>query len=66
MLKLKVDGMICGHCAWTVTKAIEAVPSVARALVDLKAGEVSVEGNAGEVWVWKAIEGAGYDVRAAA
>jgi len=35
-------------------------------LVDLKAGEVSVEGNASEVWVRKAIEGAGYDVRAAA
>jgi copper chaperone len=66
MLKLKVDGMTCGHCAWTVTKAVEVVPSVERALVDLKAGEVSVEGNADEVWVRKAIEGAGYDVRAAA
>ena len=28
MLKLKVDGMTCGHCAWTVTKAVEVVPSV--------------------------------------
>lgn len=66
MLKLKVDGMTCGHCAQTVTRAVEAVPAVERALVDLKAGEVSVEGDADETAVRRAIEDAGYDVRDAA
>lgn len=66
MLKLKVDGMTCGHCAQTVTRAVEAVPAVDRALVDLKAGEVTVEGNADENAIRQAIEDAGYDVRDAA
>jgi copper chaperone len=63
MLKFKVEGMTCGHCAQTVTKAVEAVPAVERAVVDLKAGEVAVEGSADEGTVRQAIEDAGYDVR---
>lgn len=63
MLKFKVDGMTCAHCAYTVTRAVEAVPAVERALVDLKAGEVVVEGNADEGAVRQAITDAGYDVR---
>lgn len=66
MLKLKVDGMTCGHCAQTVTRAVEAVPAVERALVDLETGEVTVEGGADEGAVRRAIEDAGYDVRTAA
>jgi copper chaperone len=66
MLKLKVDGMTCVHCAQTVTKAVEAVPSVDRAVVDLKAGEVSVEGKADERSVRQAIEDAGYTIQGAA
>ncbi|GEO42781.1 mercuric reductase [Skermanella aerolata] len=66
MLKLKVDGMTCDHCAQTVTKAIEAVPAVERALVDLKAGEVTIEGSADQGAIRQAIEDAGYDVRDAA
>ena len=66
MLKLKVDGMTCGHCAQTVTKAVEGLPSVERALVDLAAGEVTVEGAADEDAVRRAIEEAGYEVRGAA
>jgi copper chaperone len=66
MLKLNVAGMTCGHCAQTVTKAVEAVPAVKRAVVDLKAGEVAVEGNADEGTVRQAIADAGYDVRDAA
>lgn len=63
MLKFKVDGMTCGHCAQTVTRAVEAVPAVERALVDLKAGEVTVEGGTDSAAVRRAIEDAGYDVR---
>lgn len=63
MFKLKIDGMTCAHCALTVTQAVEAVPSVDHVLVDLKAGEVTVEGNADEAAVRHAIKDAGYDVR---
>ncbi|HYH21587.1 MAG TPA: cation transporter [Azospirillum sp.] len=62
MLTLKVNGMTCGHCAQAVTKAVEALPAVERALVDLKAGEVAVEGQADADAVRKAIVDAGYEV----
>lgn len=63
MLTLKVSGMSCGHCAQTVTKAVEALPSVERALVDLKEGLVTIEGDAEESTVRQAIENAGYEVQ---
>ena len=62
MLTLKVSGMTCGHCAQTVTKAVEGVPSVERALVDLNAGQVAIEGGADESAIRQAIEDAGYEV----
>ena len=62
MLKLKVKGMTCGHCAQTVSRAVEALPAVRRAVVDLSAGEVAVEGNADENAVRQAIADAGYEV----
>ncbi len=65
MQKFKVEGMTCGHCAQTVTKAVEAVASVTRAVVDLKAGEVTVEGTAESAAILEAIEDAGYEVKAA-
>jgi copper chaperone len=49
-----------------VTKAVEAVPAVDRAVVDLDAGEISVEGKADERSVRQAIQNAGYDVRGTA
>lgn len=63
MLKLKVDGMTCGHCAQAVTKAVEALASVKGAMVDLTAGEVVVEGTVDEAMVRRAIEEAGYLVK---
>jgi len=63
MLTLKVSGMTCGHCAQTVTKAVEAIPAVDRALVDLKTGEVTIEGGAEESVIRQAIEDAGYEVQ---
>jgi copper chaperone len=62
MLTLKVNGMTCGHCAQAVTKAVEAVPAVERAVVDLKAGAVAVEGPADADAVRKAIVDAGFEV----
>ena len=58
----KVTGMTCGHCAQTVTSAVEALPSVERALVDLERGELTVEGEADEQVIHRAVEKAGYRV----
>src|SRR3546814_4737532 len=63
MLKYKVTGMTCGHCAQAVTRAVEAVPSVARAVVDLARGEVAVDGAADrDAAIRGAIVEAGYEV----
>lgn len=66
MMKLQVSGMTCGGCARSITRAIEALPLVERALVDLKTGEVTVEGTADEQAVRQAVEEAGFEVRGTA
>ena len=30
---MKIEGMMCGHCEMTVKKALEAIPTVAEAIV---------------------------------
>ncbi|MBK4722694.1 heavy-metal-associated domain-containing protein [Azospirillum sp. YIM DDC1] len=65
MLKLKVTGMTCAGCAKSVSRAVERVPAVERALVDLQSGEVTVEGNAEETAVRRAIEDAGFGAHTA-
>ena len=41
--ELKVAGMTCGHCAQTVTRALQGVGGVERAQVDLEAGRARVD-----------------------
>ncbi|MDR3154045.1 MAG: cation transporter [Deltaproteobacteria bacterium] len=41
-VKLKVDGMTCGHCSARVEKTLSEVPGVDKAVVDLKAGTAVV------------------------
>jgi copper ion binding protein len=38
---LRVEGMSCEHCVKTVTKAVEALPGVKDAKIDLKGATVS-------------------------
>jgi heavy metal translocating P-type ATPase len=62
-IKLKVDGMTCGHCSARVEKALGEVPGVKTAKVDLKAGTASVT-TAGEVspeTLTKKVTDAGYE-----
>jgi len=40
-----IAGMSCGHCVMRVKKALEGVPGVSRADVDLLKGEAVVEGE---------------------
>lgn len=65
MLRLKVSGMTCGHCAAAVTKAVEAVPGVDEVNVDLERGEVRVQGAPDVASVHRVIAGEGYDVQSA-
>lgn len=44
---LKVQGMTCDHCVRTVRQALEGVDGVERADVDLAAGRVVVDYEAG-------------------
>ena len=58
---LKVTGMTCGHCKAKVEKAVQKVPGVTRATVDLAKGEIEVQGNVSLMAVIGAILDAGYE-----
>ena len=62
----KVDGMTCGGCAASVTKAIVRVAPNAKVEVKLEGGKVQVEGEHDEQAVREAVEAAGFDFRGAA
>ena len=61
-MKLKVIGMTCGHCASSVKAAITAVDPAANVVVDIRAGEVSIEGKVTEAEARSAIKMQGYQV----
>jgi copper chaperone len=42
-LTLKITGMTCGHCQQTVEKALEKVPGVYGAVVDLQNATAEVD-----------------------
>ena len=54
---IKVGGMMCDHCAATVKKAIEEIPDVKSAAVDLKSASVTIKykGDFNEEAVKKAL-----------
>ncbi|WP_135605418.1 heavy-metal-associated domain-containing protein [Methanococcoides sp. NM1] len=60
---IKVEGMSCGHCQMTVTKAISGVEGVSSVNVDLEKGEanVSYDPEAADIdTIKKAVNDAGY------
>lgn len=59
---LKVGGMTCQHCVNAVTRAIKRLDPAASVDVDLKSGQVSVDGALARDAVQRAVEGAGYSV----
>jgi copper chaperone len=61
MLRLKVNGMTCGHCVHAVETAVRAAAPGARVQVDLSKGEVTIDGNADPTKVEDAIIDAGYE-----
>ena len=65
MLRFQVQGMTCGHCVQSVTKAVHAVDAQAQVQVDLADKSVSVEGSDRKDAIAEAIRTAGYEVLAA-
>ena len=59
---LPIAGMTCDHCVATVQKALESVPGVESARVDLAKGRAEVVGDANESDLSAAVEAAGYHV----
>jgi len=45
ILELKITGMTCDHCVRSVTNALQDVPGVVAATVNLGAGLAVVEGD---------------------
>ncbi|MBA4392376.1 MAG: hypothetical protein C0407_02370 [Desulfobacca sp.] len=60
--KLTIEGMTCMHCKMAVEKALQAVPGVTKALVNLPEKEAVVEGSVEKAALTKAVEAAGYKV----
>ena len=60
-----IEGMSCGHCVMHVTDALEKVPGVSRAKVDLKTNRAVIEGDAFDPDALKlAVSEAGYETLA--
>ncbi|MBI0017395.1 heavy-metal-associated domain-containing protein [Commensalibacter sp. M0134] len=61
MMKIyHVEGMTCQHCVHAVKEAVEALPDVQEANVDLKTGTLKITGSVNENELKKAIEKEGY------
>ncbi|MEA3292550.1 MAG: cation transporter [Pseudomonadota bacterium] len=55
-----IEGMKCGHCVASATKALEAVPGVEGVKVTLDPQQAVVTGKADPAAVIKAVKEAGY------
>lgn len=62
MTTLKITGMTCQNCVRHVTQALEAVPGVSSAKVNLEAGTAEIEGGEPQALV-AAVEEEGYQVQ---
>lgn len=60
-MKYEVNGMTCGGCATSVTKAIKAIAPSAEVEVDLGAKSVKVDGFDDAKAIENAVEDAGFD-----
>jgi copper chaperone len=63
ILEMHVDGMTCGHCVQSVTKALQARDAHARVQVDLAEGLISAETVLDRPTAVQAIQSAGYKVQ---
>jgi len=57
---LKIEGMSCSHCVAAVKGALEKVPGVQEAQVDLASGTAKVSGTADAAALVAAVQAEGY------
>ena len=62
--KLKIEGMMCGHCEAHVKKALEAIPQITEAIVSHEKGTaiVRLQSNVADDVLKTAVENEGYKV----
>lgn len=60
MMNFIVKDMTCGHCASTITKAVQAIDPQARVTIDLASHRVQVESRLDAEAVASAMRQAGY------
>jgi copper chaperone len=65
MLQLTVEGMSCGHCIASVTKAVQALDADAKVDVELATQTVRVDTKAAMADVTQAVAEAGFPVHQA-
>jgi copper chaperone len=61
MIELKVDGMTCGGCVNSVTRAVKALDGSASVRVDLATKRVSIDGKVSEQDAIRALDDAGFE-----
>lgn len=61
MISFEVQDMTCGHCASTITKAVQATDQAAQVRIDLAAHRVDIDAGAADAQALRAaISDAGY------
>ena len=61
MISFEVQDMTCGHCASTITKAVQATDQAAQVRVDLVAHRVDIDAGAADAQALRsAISDAGF------
>lgn len=61
-MSFHIKGMNCNHCRTNAQKALESLPGVTRADVDLASGMAIVEGETTMEEARKAIESLGFSI----
>ncbi|MBU1419959.1 MAG: heavy-metal-associated domain-containing protein [Proteobacteria bacterium] len=62
MATVAIKGMSCQHCVASTKKALEGVPGVTNAEVDLEKGEASYDGDVNAEVIKEAITKIGFEV----
>lgn len=62
-MSLQIEGMTCGHCVRSVTKALEGVSGVEKVAVNLAGGRARVEGAADPRALVRALADEGYEAK---
>jgi len=62
-IELAVDGMTCASCVGHVEHALQAVPGVTKATVNLATERATIQGNASPEALIEAVKNAGYQAR---